>query len=209
MSRSVLNLIVNVFGGLLSFIAIIIISFYLSVMRQGVSNFIKSVLSEKYENYVIGLWRRSERKVGRWLQGQLLLSLSVGLMVFVGLSLLHIKYALLLGIVAMLLEIIPIAGPVISAVPGILLAFAQSPTLGIWVVVFYIAVQQIESHVFTPLILGKTLGLNPITVIIALLIGGTVAGILGIILAVPAAVVIVEILDDLARQKESRRSASS
>lgn len=208
-SSSVMNLIVNIFGGVLSFVAVIIISFYLSVMRQGVSSFIKSVLSEKYENYVVGLWRRSEHKVGRWLQGQLLLSLSVGLMVFVGLSLFHLKYALLLGIVAMLLEIIPIAGPVLSAIPGVILAFAQSPTLGVWVLIFYIVVQQIESHVFAPLILGKTLGLNPITVIIALLIGGKVAGILGIILAVPVAVVIVEILDDLAKKKETRRAISS
>jgi predicted PurR-regulated permease PerM len=208
-SRSVLNLIVNIFGGLLSFIAIIIISFYLSVMKQGIGSFLKSVAPEKYEEYTVSLWRRSERKVGRWLQGQLLLSLSVGLMVFVGLSLFHIKYALLLGIIAMFLEIIPVAGPVISAIPGIVLAFSQSPTLGIWVAIFYIVVQQIESHVFTPLILGKTLGLNPITVIIALLIGAKIAGILGIILAVPAAVVIVEILEDMARQKESRRSAAA
>lgn len=204
-SQSAINLIVNVFGGALAFVATIIISFYLSVMKKGVSSFISSVIPEKYEEYVIGLWHRTEKKVGRWLQGQLLLALSVGLMVFVGLSLLNIKYALVLGILAMVLEIIPIAGPVISAIPGIILAFAQEPALGIWVLVFYVAVQQIESHILAPLILGKSLGLNPVTVIIAILIGGKMAGILGIILSVPIAVVIVEILDDLAKQKEGRR----
>jgi predicted PurR-regulated permease PerM len=204
-SGSVLNLIINVFGGVLSFVAVIVISFYLSVMRQGVAGFIKSVLPAKYEDYIIGLWKRAEHKVGRWLQGQLLLALSVGLFVFIGLSLLNVKYALLLGIVAMILEIVPIAGPVISAIPGVILAFAQSPILGMWVLVFYVAVQQFEAHVLTPLILGRTIGLNPVTVIIALLIGGKIAGILGIILAVPVAVIIVEILDDLAKQKESRK----
>lgn len=205
-SQSAINLIVNVFGGVLSFIAIIIISFYLSVMRKGIIGFIGSILPEKYEDYVISLWKRSEYMVGRWLQGQLLMALSVGLMVFVGLSLLNVRYALLLGVLAMVLEIVPIVGPVISAIPGIILAFYQSPNLGIWVIVFYIAVQQIESHIFAPLILGKTLGLNPVTVIIALLIGGKIAGLLGVLLAVPVAVVIVEILEDLARQKESRRA---
>lgn len=208
-SRSVVNLIINVFGGVLSFVAVIVISFYLSVMKRGIIGFIGSVIPEKYEDYLIGLWRSVERKVGRWLQGQLLLALSVGLIVFVGLSLFHLKYALLLGIAAMVLEIVPIVGPVIFAIPGIVLAFAQSPTLGLWVLVFYIAVQQLESHVFAPLILGKTIGLNPVAVIIALFIGGKLAGILGVLLAVPVAVVIVEVLDDLARQKESRRAVSA
>lgn len=203
---SALNLIVNIFGGALSFLAVIILSFYLSVMKQGVAGFIKSVLPAKYEDYIIGLWKRVEHKVGRWLQGQLLLALSVGLLVFIGLSLLNVKYALLLGIVSMILEIVPIAGPVIAAIPGVILAFAQAPVLGMWVLVLYVAVQQIEAHILTPLILGKTIGLNPVTVIIALLIGGKIAGILGILLSVPVAVIIVEILDDMAKQKESRRA---
>lgn len=207
-SQSAFGLIINIFGGILSFIAIIIISFYLSVMRRGIIGFIGSVLPEKYETYIIGLWKRAEFKVGRWLQGQLLLALSVGLMVFVGLSLLNVKYALLLGILAMVLEIVPVVGPILSAIPGLILAFSQSPTLGLWVLGFYIVVQQVENHIFVPLILGKTLGLNPVTVIIALLIGGRIAGIMGMLLAVPVAVVIVEILDDLARQKESRRAVS-
>ena len=205
-SQSAISLIINIFGGALSFVAIIIISFYLSVMRRGVIGFISSIMPEKYESYVISLWKRAEFKVGRWLQGQFLLALSVGLMVYVGLSLLNVKYALLLGILAMVLEIVPMVGPVLSAIPGLILAFTQSPTLGVWVLVFYIAVQQIENNIFVPLILGKTLGLTPVTVIIALLVGGKIAGILGMLLAVPVAVIIVEILDDLARQKENRKA---
>src|SRR3989344_738974 len=208
-SQSAFSLIINIFGGALSFMAIIIISFYLSVMRKGIAGFISSILPEKYEGYVIGLWKRAELKVGRWLQGQLLLALSVGLMVFVGLSLLGVKYALLLGVLAMILEIVPIVGPVVSAIPGVILAFAQSPTLGIWVLVFYVAVQQLENHIFTPLIIGKTVGLNPVTVILALLIGGQIAGIIGLLLSVPVAVIVVEVLEDWAAQKESRRVASA
>lgn len=207
-SQSAINLIINIFGGVLSFMAIIIISFYLSVMRRGIVGFIGSVLPEKYEDYVVSLWKRAEYKVGRWLQGQLLMALSVGLMVFVGLSLLNVRYSLLLGVLAMILEIVPVVGPVISAIPGVIFAFTQSPTLGIWVTIFYVAVQQIENHIFAPLILGKTLGLNPVTVILALLIGGKIAGILGILLAVPVAVVIVEILDDIAQHKENRKSVA-
>lgn len=208
-SQSVINLIVNIFGGVLSTIAVIVISFYLSVMRRGILDFIQSTVPEKHETYVISLWKRTEYKVGRWFQGQLLLALTVGLAVFIGLSLLNVKYALLLGILAMVLEIVPIVGPVIAAIPAIIIAFFQSPTLGLWVLGFYVGVQQLENHILAPMILGKTVGLNPITVIIALLIGGKVAGILGIIIAVPVAVIIVEILDDLAKQKESRRAVTT
>ncbi len=205
-SQSAINLIIGVFGGVLSFVSVVVISFYLSVTPHGITSFIRSVMPSKYEDYLIDLWHRSERKVGRWMQGQLLLALSVGLFVFIGLSLFGVKYALILAILAMVLEVIPIAGPVISAVPGVILAFTQSTTLGLWVLIFYIVVQQMENHILAPFILGKTLGLNPITVILALLIGGKLAGLLGIILAVPVAVVIVEVLDDLARHKESRRA---
>ncbi len=208
-SQSVLNLIVGLFGGVLSFFAIVVISFYFSIMPNGITTFISSVVPEQYEDYLIKLWRKSERKVGRWLQGQLLLALSVGLIVFVGLSLMGIKYALLFGILSMLLEVVPIAGPVLAAIPGVILALLQSPAMGLMVLIFYIVVQQLESNFFAPYILGKTLGLNPVTVILALLIGGQLAGILGVILSVPVAVIIVEILDDLAREKETRRAVRS
>ncbi len=206
-SQSAVGFVVGVFGGLFSFAAIIIISFYLSVQKNGIESFLASVIPEKYERYAIDLWRRSEIKVGRWFQGQLLLALIMGFMVYVGLSLLKIKFALILGLLAMALEIVPVAGPVLAAIPAIFLAFIQDPTLGLWVIVFYIIAQQLENHVLVPLILGRTIGLNPVVVILALLTGGSLAGIPGAILSVPIATVIVEVIDDVARSKELRRGA--
>ncbi len=207
-SQSILGLVVSIFGGVLSFFAIIIISFYLSVTRKGIENFLGSVVPEKYEGYVISLWKRAEVKVGKWLQGQLLLGLIVGLMCYIGLSLLGIKYALILSLIIMVLELVPMVGPVLAAIPAVFLAFTQSPSLGFWVIILYVFVQQLENHVLVPLILGRTLNLNPVVVIIALLIGQQLAGIPGMILSVPIATIIVEMLDDVARQKESRRSSS-
>ena len=208
-AASLFDFVVNIFGGFISFVAIIVISFYFSVMKQGIPSFLQSVLPNAYEGYMIGLWRRAEFKIGRWFQGQLLLALSVGLVVFVGLSLLNIKYALLLGIIAIIFELVPMVGPVLSAIPALGLAFAQSPMLGIWVLVFYIVVQQLENHVLAPIILGKTIGLNPVTVIIALLIGAKLAGILGLLLAVPVAVVIVEVFEDMAAQRQHRKAVAT
>src|SRR3989338_2590905 len=207
-SQSTLGLVVSVFGGVFSFFAILIISFYLSVTRKGIEGFLSSIVPEKYEGYVIGLWKRAESKVGKWLQSQLLLGLIVGLMTYIGLSLLGIKYALILSLIIMVLELVPMVGPVIAAIPAVALAFFQAPSLGLWVLLLYIFVQQLENHVLVPIILGKTLGLNPVVVIISLLIGQQLAGIPGMVLSVPIATIIVEMLDDVARQKESRRSSS-
>jgi len=206
-SQSVVGLIVSIFGGLFSFVAILIISFYLSVTRKGVESFLGSVVPEKYENYVISLWKRTEIKVGKWLQGQMLLGLIVGLATYIGLSLLHVKFALLLALIMMVLELVPMVGPVVSAIPAVILAFLQSPVLGFWVLVLYIVVQQLENHILVPIILGRTLNLNPVVILIALLVGQTLAGIPGMILAVPISTIIVEMLDDVARQKESRRTS--
>lgn len=207
-SQSVVGLVVSVFGGVVAFIAVLVISFYLSVTKKGIDNFLESVVPEKYESYVKDLWKRSERKVGLWLQGQLLLALIVGLVVYVGLSLMGIRFALVLGLLALVFEIVPVVGPVLAAIPAIILAFIQNPTLGLWVILFYVAVQQLENHILVPIVMGKTIGLNPVVVIIALLVGSQLAGIAGMILSIPLATVIVEVLDDMAKKKESRRTLS-
>ncbi len=205
-SQSAFNLAIGAFGGLFSFIAIIVISFYLSVTKNGIQNFLAAIVPERYEEYFVDLWRRVEVKVGLWLQGQMLLALIVGLLVFVGLTLLKVKFALVFAILAMLLEIVPIAGPVLAAIPAILMAYIQSPTLGLWVLIMWVVIQQVENHLLVPLVLGKTTGMHPVVVILAILIGWQLAGIVGALLGVPVATIIVELLDDMARLKTSRRT---
>ncbi len=206
-SQSVIGLIVSVFGGIFSFVTILIISFYLSVTRKGVETFLGSVVPEKYERYVTSLWKRTEIKVGKWLQGQLLLGLIVGLMCYIGLSIMQVKFALILSLLIMVLELVPMVGPVVAAIPAVILAFLQSPALGLWVLVLYVVVQQLENHILVPIILGRTLNLNPVVILIALLVGSKLAGIPGMILAVPISTILVEMLDDVAKQKESRRTS--
>jgi predicted PurR-regulated permease PerM len=206
-SQSALSLVIGAFGGIFSFIAIIVISFYLAVMKHGVESFLEAVVPERYEQYVVDLWKRVETKVGLWLQGQLLLALIVGLLVFVGLALLNVRFALVFAILAMALEIVPVAGPVLAAIPAVVMAFVQEPSLALWVTLLYVGIQQVENHLLVPLVLGRTTGLNPVVVLLAILIGGQLAGIVGALLGVPTATIIVEILDDMARLKSSRKAA--
>src|SRR3989344_7691292 len=177
--QSIFGFFSGIFGGALSFVAVVVISFYFSLMPKGILEFIQSILPDRYEEYVIRLWKKSERKVGRWLRGQLILALAIGLSTYIGLSLLNIKYALVLALIAMVLELIPIAGPIMASIPAIALASIQSWQSALAVLILYVIIQQLEANFLTPFVLGKTVGLHPVTVIIAIFIGGVTLKIMG------------------------------
>jgi len=165
-------------------------------------NFLRLVTPHEHEAYVVNLWARSQRKIGKWLQGQILLALLVGVLVFIGLTILDVRYALALSILAATFEIIPVFGPILAAIPSVIVAFIQSPTLGLWVILLYVIVQQVENHIIYPLVVRKAIGVPPLLVILALLIGGKLGGLPGFILAVPIAATIMEFTNDVAERKQ-------
>ncbi len=194
------------FGGFFSFVLIVVISFYLAVQRHGIEIFLRLVTPIKQESYILDLWSRAQRKIGYWMQGQLVLGLVIGVLVFLGLTILQVRYALVLGILAAILELIPFFGPILSAVPAVLLGFSVGPSKGLMVLGFYIIIQQFENHLIYPLVVNKIVGLPPLVVILALLVGAQLAGFLGLILAVPLATVLMELTNDFAKNKYSFRA---
>ncbi|MBI1755169.1 AI-2E family transporter [Candidatus Azambacteria bacterium] len=202
-TSGVVRAISGLFGGVVAFGAVVVISFYLAVQQKGVDDFLRLVTPKEEESYVLDLWKRVEHKLGRWFQGQLLLGCIVGLTVFVGLSIIGVPYALLLGVIAAVFEIVPMVGPLFSALFGITVAVLISPFLAALTLLFYVIVQQIENHVLVPLLMKRITGLNPVVVIVALLIGAQLGGVLGMLLAVPIATVAGELLEDLAKKKSA------
>jgi len=194
---------VNIFGGIFSLFLILVISFYLSVQKKGVQRVLTSLAPREHRDYLLSLWERSQKKLGRWLQGQLFLGVIIGVLVYVGLSLLNVKFALLLAVLAGILEIFPYIGPVIAAIPAIILGFLQAPILGLWILILYIVIQQMENHLIVPLVIGKIVKLNPVAVILALLIGIKLGGIPGMILAVPITAVLAEFFRDLIKRRKT------
>ncbi|MEK7115597.1 MAG: AI-2E family transporter [Patescibacteria group bacterium] len=191
-----------VFGGLTSFVLILVISFYLAVQDRGVENFLRVVTPVKHEKYIINLWQRSQNKIGLWMQGQLLLGLLIGVLIYLGLTILGVPYAFLLAIVGAVFELIPVFGPIMGAVPAVLLGFVSGgATLGFMVVGFYIIIQQFENHLIYPLVVRKITGVPPLLVILSLIIGFKLAGFLGIVLAVPVASALIEFVSDLEKRK--------
>jgi len=199
-ASNILSKTLSIFGGLFSVMIVLVVSFYLAVQKNGIRNLLKGITPRKYEVYVLDIWTRAQKKMGQWFQGQLFLAVIVGLMVYIGLYFLHVRFALLLAIIAGILELVPYIGPWLSGIPAVILAFFQAPILAVWVIVLYVAVQQLENYLIVPLVMKKMVGLNPIVVIIALLIGGKLLGILGVILAVPTAAIFAEFFKDIKRK---------
>jgi len=202
MTSGLFKVLSTIFGGLLSLVLIVVLSFYFVVQEDGVSKFLALVTPVKHEKYVIDLWKRSQRKIGQWMQGQLLLAILVGILVYLGLMILGIENALLFAVIAACLEIIPVFGPIIAAIPAIIAAFLNGGvTMSLLVAGLYVIVQQFESHLIYPLVVKKIVGIPPIMVILALLVGQKIAGFLGIVLSVPFTAALMEYFDDVEKQK--------
>ncbi|HBK33890.1 TPA: hypothetical protein DEP34_02570 [Candidatus Uhrbacteria bacterium] len=194
---SVFSTVKGVVGGIAALFIVLVLTFYMVVEEKKARSYFRNLAPAEYQPYIEHLLQKIQVKIGAWLQGQILLGLIVGCLIFLGLSLLQVKYALLLAIIAGLLEIIPYVGPIVSVIPAAIIAFAQSPILGFCVLILYIVIQQLENHVLVPKIMQKVTGLNPIISIAALLIGMKVGGLAGAILAIPLATLVVVVLEDL------------
>jgi len=131
------------------------------------------------------------------------LAVIIGILTYIGLFFLGVKYALVLALVAGILELIPYIGPILAAVPAVILSFFQAPFLSLLVLILYIVIQQLENQIIGPQVMKRTVGLNPIVIIIVILIGAKLAGILGIILAVPVTAAIAEFLKDVRKERVS------
>jgi len=197
-----LSTVSAVFGGLLSTLLIVVISFYLSVQNDGVGDFLKIVSPVKKERYVLDLWKRSQRKIGLWMQGQLLLAVLIGILTYLGLSIIGIPNPMFLALIAAVFELIPIFGPILAAIPAVIFALIDGGlALGLITVGLYAIIQQFESQLIHPLVVKKIVGIPALVAIVALIIGAQIAGFLGIILSVPIAAVLMEIVSDIDKQK--------
>ena len=190
------------FGGLTSFVLIVVFSFYLSVQETGVDDFLRVITPTQHEVYVLNLWKRSQNKIGKWMQGQVVLGIIVGVLLYLGLTILGIPNALLLAVLAGVFELIPVFGQILAAIPGITVAFATGGiTAALLVAGLYLIVQQFEANLIYPVVVKKVVGVPPLLVILALIVGAKLAGFLGVLLSAPIAAALQEFVADIDRDK--------
>ncbi|TSC89862.1 MAG: hypothetical protein G01um10143_352 [Parcubacteria group bacterium Gr01-1014_3] len=204
-SSSLLDIGSQFLGGLTMTISVFVLSFYLTVGKDGVEKFLVNVLPPAYESVATDLYYRIRKKIGRWLSGQVILSFAIGLMVFLGLWILGVKYSLLLGILAGIFELIPYVGPIFSGSLAVLVGATHSLSLGLYTAILFIIIQQLENHVLVPAVTKFTTDISPVVILVALLVGAKVFGFVGLILAVPITVLLQEFLENWSQTKARRR----
>ena len=194
----------GIFGGMALTVSVVVSSFYLSLSRDGVERFIRAVFPGDYEDTALRIYENSRRRIGLWFRSQILLSLTMGFLTLIALSILGVKYAVLLGLLAAVFELVPYIGPILAGSAAVMAALTASPTLAFWTLVVFVILHQVESHFLVPMLVGRSVGLHPVIVIAALLMGAEVGGFLGILISVPAAVVVQEIVEFWAGKRRPR-----
>ena len=198
------SIIMQVSNGLLNFILLLILVFFMTVDEKSIENFTISVFPERYSFYVTRRLQMIKEKIGEWIRGQLMVSIVAALITFVGLAVAGVEYSLLISLITGICMIVPVFGRVIAAVIVLPIVLSQSPALALYLIIYYFAVSQVENNILVPLLMNKAVGLSPIVIIFALMVGFQFMGVLGLILAIPLATIVAIFARDIGKRIQSR-----
>jgi predicted PurR-regulated permease PerM len=194
---TVVGAVFGLAGGVFGVVTILILTFYMLVESDTIFRRFVRLFPVEQRLRVATVSSDISVKVSAWLGGQLLLGAIIGTTATIGLWLLGVPYFFVLGLLAGIGELIPMVGPILSAIPAIIVALTVSPGMALGVGAFFLAQQQFENHLLVPKLMERQVGVSAVTVIIALLVGGSLLGIVGALLAVPTAAVLQVIFDEL------------
>jgi predicted PurR-regulated permease PerM len=193
-ANQTLNFVRSIFSNIIFVTSTLFFGFYFllekNIERILLGNFFEEIEIKRIEL----ISQRAQKRMSSWFWGEVILMIVVGTLTYVGLNIIGMKYTLALSVLAGLLEVIPSLGPITSSIPAILIGLSYSPVIGLYCVVLYIVVQQLENNLIVPIIMKKVTGLHPIVTLIAMVIGGKLAGVMGVLLAVPTTMFIETIL---------------
>src|SRR5581483_954688 len=176
----------GLFGDIIAVVSVLVISFYLVAEKDGMKRFVSSLIPTVHHHSINTFLEKMQKKMGLWILGQVIASVVMFLVTWAGLELLHVQYALVLAVIAGLLEVVPYIGPILSAVPAMFFALVQgSPGLMLAVAILYLVLHELEGYVLIPKIMEKTVGGSPLAILLGILIGYQLYGVLGIVIAVP------------------------
>lgn len=193
-SENIVKVTVGIFTNVVTTLTVLVFTFYFLLEHHNSEQVLKNFLGDTMAKQVFLVIREIEQRLGAWVSGEFVLMAIIGVLTYVGLSILKVEFALPLAILAGLLEIVPTIGPILSAVPAVLVALATSPMLALFVVALFFLVQQFENNLIVPIVMKKSLGLSPLVTILSLMIGGRLAGFVGAVLAVPILLVLQVLL---------------
>ncbi len=197
------NALIGAFQGIFQTLFILIFAIYLYLERESIKSFIVRLFKLKRNKFNL-VYDRIESQLGAWVRGQLFLGLSVGILTYIGLLVLDIKYALPLAILAGVLEIIPVIGPVVTGIILTLVGVSIDPIKGLLAMLLSFFIQQVENNLLVPWIMQRAVGLSPVLTIISILVGQSLFGIIGAIIAVPSAAMLTVIINTFLDDRDNK-----
>lgn len=192
----------SIFSNAIFIISTLFFGFYFLLEENIVKRFLINFFPEEFTKSVVNIFDKAEQRMNAWFWGEITLMTVVGLFTFIGLNLIGMKYSLALAVLAGLFEVVPNIGPVLSSIPAIIIGLSHSYILGVANVALYFIVQQLENNLIVPYVMKKAVGLNPIITLISLIVGGKLAGVLGILLAIPITLFLETILMEIVQIKK-------
>lgn len=201
------NVVSGFFGGLFGVLVVIVMSFYFSTSEEAIKKALMRIIPPDSQDRWLNLISKAQQRIGWWFRGQIVLSFAIFLLSFIFLALFKVKYALALAFFAGLLEIVPMIGPIISAIPAVFLTLLYSPVKALLVLILFILIQQFENHVLVPKVMQKSVGLHPIIVIVTMLVGAKLGGITGALVALPIATAADVFLTDIYSRSKEKSNA--
>ncbi|MEN9338420.1 MAG: hypothetical protein RI945_145 [Candidatus Parcubacteria bacterium] len=195
----------SVFNFFVNFVLTFVISFYIALSEKGVSDFLRLISPKKYENYVVSLFERTQKKISGWFFGQIVVAFIVAVLVYIVLLILNIPFALYIALLAFVFEIMPIAGVTTASIPAVFFAWNMGGYyLALVALICFFIISQISSYILYPKIVGKFVGLPTVIILIAVVVGAEVAGFWGILISIPVATIVMELLQDFKKLKEEQ-----
>lgn len=202
LGENLLKVTLGVFNNIVGVLTIFVISFYLIMERGNLDMQLETFLGEEGAKRFLVVIKKIEERLGSWVRGQFTLGIIIGVSTFIGLQLLGLPYVLPLSIIAGVLEIVPTIGPIISAVPAILVALTVSPLYALAIAALYFVIQQAENNLVVPYVMKQAVGLPPLVTLLSILVGAKLGGIGGAVLAVPLVVTIETVFSEYMKFRE-------
>lgn len=205
LSANILTIAGALVTNALFLIMVLFLTFYFLLDLENLKTRFTAALNSRAQARVQMIIGSMEKHLGGWLRAQLFLMIVVGVLVYLGLFALGVEYAVPLAVIAGLLEVVPTIGPILSAIPALLVGFGSSVSLGFWILVLYLVVQQLENTLIVPNVMGRAVGLSPLATLLIIFAGAQLFGIGGAVLSIPAAIFLTILGKDLLSWNNSRR----
>jgi len=198
----------SVISNLVSIIAVLVITLYMLIEHKNLDGYIFNWFGKEGKDRAVVFIERLEKKLGGWVRAQFLLMVFIGVLSYLGFLILGLEFALALGLLAGVLEIIPNIGPFLAAVPAVFFGFMISPLTGLATLAWAIIIQQIENNFLVPKMMKQAVGVNPVITLLTLAIGYNIAGVAGAVLAIPTYIAVESIVSEFFSSKTNKKRVS-